>query len=110
MTIEDLRVLEMSGPEPVFDDVLTEFLRNSRGEFVERCARGGLIEYADLGTTVPWLWRLTFQTRGLARDETGQVQGIDRHVVALRFLPDYLRQANQFQMLALLEPRNACHP
>ena len=110
MTIDDLRVVEMSGPEPVFDDVMTEFLRNSRDEFVERCRRGGLIEYADLGTTVPWLWRLTFRTRGLGRDEAGQVQAIDRHVVALRFLPDYLRQVNQFQTLALLEPRNAFHP
>jgi hypothetical protein len=110
MIIDDLRVVEMSGPEPVFDDVMSEFLRNSRDEFIERCGRGGLIEYADLGTKVPWLWRLTFRTRGLARDEGGEVQVIDRHVVALRFLPDYLRQVNQFQTIALLEPKNAFHP
>ena len=110
MTLEDLRVVEMSGAEPVFDDVMIEFLRNSREEFVLRCQRGGLIEYGDLGTHVPWLWRLTFHTRGLARTEAGEVQTFDRHLVALRFLPDYLRQVNQFQTLALLEPRNAFHP
>jgi hypothetical protein len=110
MTTDDLRVLEMSGPEPVFDDVMSEFLLNSRAEFVTRCKRGGLIEYADLGTRLPWLWRLTFHSRGLARDEAGRVTPIDRHVVAVRFLPEYLRQVNQFQTLAMLEPRNAFHP
>jgi hypothetical protein len=110
MTIEDLRVLDMSGPEPVFDEVMTEFLHNSRAEFLARCQRGGLIEYADLGTRTPWLWRLTFLSRGLMRDEAGEIQGVERHVVAVRFLPDYLRQVNQFQSIALLEPKNAFHP
>src|SRR5581483_1686564 len=106
----DLRILEMSGPEPVFDEVMTDFLRNSRDEFLARCSRGGLIEYADLGLREPWLWRLTFRTHGLARDEGGEVQPIDRHTVAVRFLPDYLRQVNQFQTLALMEPMSAFHP
>src|SRR5947208_16397785 len=109
MTVDDLRILEMSGAEPVFDDVMSEFLLNSCDEFVTRCQRGGLIEYADLGTRLPWLWRLTFHSRGLARDESGEVTPIERHIVAVRFLPDYLRQVNQFQTLALLEPRNAFH-
>ena len=60
MTTDDLRILEMSGAEPVFDDVMSEFLLNSRDEFISRCERGGLIEYADLGTRCPWLWRLSF--------------------------------------------------
>jgi hypothetical protein len=110
MTNEDLRVLEMSGPEPVFDEVMSAFLHNSRDEFVDRCKRGGLIDFADLGTRVPWLWRLTFLCRGLVRDETGEIRNVERHVVAVRFLPDYLRQVNQFQSIALLEPRNAFHP
>jgi hypothetical protein len=110
MTIEDLRVIEMSGTEPVFDEVMSEFLLNSRDEFVSRAGRGGLLEFADLGTRLPWLWRLTFLTRGLAREEAGEIHNVERHVVAVRFLPDYLRQVNQFQMIALLEPRNAFHP
>ena len=36
-----------------------------------------------------WLWRLLFHTRGLARDDAGSVTVVDRHVVAVRFLPDY---------------------
>src|SRR5262245_2901480 len=110
MTNEDLRVLEMSCPEPVFDEVMTEFLHNSRDEFLERCQRGGLIEYGNIGMRVPWLWRLTFLSRGLMRDETGDIHGVERHVVAVRFLPDYLRQVNQFQSIALLEPETAFHP
>jgi hypothetical protein len=110
MDLLDLRVVEMSGPEPVFDDVTTDFLHNSRDEFVGRCRRGGLVEYADLGFRAPWLWRLTFHTRGLVRDPGGEVTPVDRHVVAVRFLPDYLSRANQFQMMALVEPRNAFHP
>jgi hypothetical protein len=106
----DRRVLEMAGPEPVFDDVAREFLLNSRAEFLDRCGRGGLLEYADLGTSVPWLWRLTFGTRGLARAEGGEVRVVERHVVAVRFLPDYLRHVNQFQTVALVEPADAFHP
>jgi len=106
----DLRVLTMSGPEPVFDEVMTDFLRNSRDEFLDRSSRGGLIESASLGLREPWLWRLTFHTHGLARDEAGEIHPVDRQVVAVRFLPDYLRQVNQFQTLALVEPRNAFHP
>ena len=110
MEAVDRRIVEMSGPEPVFDDIARAFLCNSRDEFLERGGRGGLLEYADLGTTVPWLWRLTFHTRGLARAEGKEVRGIDRHVVAVRFLPDYLRNVNQFQTLALVEPSDAFHP
>jgi hypothetical protein len=33
-----------------------------------------------------------------------------RLVVAVRFLPDYLRSANRFQMLAQIEPRTPFHP
>ena len=31
-------------------------------------------------------------------------------MVAVRFLPDYLRHVNRFEMLALIEPQNAFHP
>jgi hypothetical protein len=110
MTIEDLRVMEMSGVEPVFDEVMSEFLLNNRNEFVSRAERGGLLEFADLGLRLPWLWRLSFLTRGLTRDEAGEIHNVERFVVAVRFLPDYLRQVNQFQTIALLEPRHAFHP
>lgn len=110
MDLHDLRVLEMSGPEPVFDEVMSDFLLNSRQEFVDHFQPRGLLEYADLGTRVPWLWRLTFRTRGLARAEGGDIHSVDCHVVAVRFLPDYLRHVNQFLTLALLEPQDAFHP
>ena len=106
----DLHILAISGPEPVFDDVMTDFLRNTRDEFVSRSAQGGLLEHASLGLREPWLWRLTFHTRGLIRGVDGEVRPVERHVVALRFLPDYLRHVNKFQTLALLEPRDVFHP
>jgi hypothetical protein len=107
---DDLRILELAGPEPVFDDVMGEFLVNTREDFLRGAARPGLMECAELGGRFPWLWRLTFRTRGLARDEGGAVTPVERHVVAVRFLPDYLRRADQFQTLALIEPKNAFHP
>jgi hypothetical protein len=106
----DLIVMEMSGPEPVFDPVMRDFLGNCAEELRLKAERGGLLEYASLGRDVPWLYRLTFRTRGLVRDPGGEVRGTDRHVVALRFLPDYLRNPNRFAMLALVEPKNAFHP
>jgi hypothetical protein len=46
----------------------------------------------------------------MVRDKSGSISIVDEHVVALRFLPDYLRHADRFQMLGLVEPRNAWHP
>jgi hypothetical protein len=106
----DLSIVQSAGPEPVFDEVTHAFLCNSRDELRERCQRGGLLECADLGRDAPWLWRLTFRTRGLVRDDAGELHVVERHVVAVRFLPDYLRRADRFEMLALVEPRNAFHP
>src|SRR5947209_5304744 len=110
MDLDDLRVIEMAGPEPVFDPVMRDFLANCAEELRVRGERGGLLEYASLGRDAPWLWRLTFRTRGLGRGPEGEITPVERHVVAVRFLPDYLRQANRFEMLALLEPQNAFHP
>ncbi len=106
----DQMIIDMSGPEPVFDEVTHAFLCNSRDDFLERCRRGGLVEAAGLGRDAPWLWKLTFQTRGLARVGDGEPFPVERHVAAVRFLPDYLRRADRFEMLALVEPRNAFHP
>ena len=73
--------------------------------------RGGLLAFASLGESNPWLYRLEFRTRGLVRDTDGEITTIDRHVVALRFPPDYLRNADRFAMLRLIEPGgNAFHP
>jgi hypothetical protein len=106
----DELIRQMAGPEPVFDPVLTDFLISCREELQERCKTSGLLEARDLGQTVPWLWRLDFRTRGLAKTEAGAITPIEHHVVALRFLPDYLRTVNRFQTLALVEPRTAFHP
>jgi hypothetical protein len=110
MDLYDLRTLEMAGAEPSFDSVMRDFLVNCAEELRVRHERGGLLDYASLGRDAPWLYRLTFRTRGLARNDTGEIVPAEQHVVALRFLPDYLRRADRFEMLALLEPRNAFHP
>jgi hypothetical protein len=106
----DLFVKAVSGPEPVFDPVLHDFLLNGRDALLARCRPGGLLEVASLGENVPWVYRLTFRSRGLARADDGEIKVVDRHVVALRFFPDYLRKADRFAMLGLVEPRNAFHP
>jgi hypothetical protein len=110
MDSHDLRTLDMAGPEPSFDPVMRDFLANCAEELRQRQERGGLLEYASLGRDLPWLYRLTFRTRGLARTTGGDIVTAEEHVVALRFLPDYLRRADRFEMLALLEPGNAFHP
>ena len=104
-----VRIRELAGAEPAFDPVAADFLGNVRDEFIDRCRGTRLLDYACLGRQVPWLWRLTFHTRGLIRED-GVIKETAPHVVALRFLPDYLRRADRFEMLALLEPRSAFHP
>ncbi len=110
MEMIDRQIRHMAGAEPHFDEVMAAFLENSRGEFVARVPPGGILEYADLGEHVPWLWRLTFHTHGLVKEAEGVIRPSSHHVVAVRFLPDYLRHVDRFATLALLEPTNAFHP
>jgi hypothetical protein len=106
----DLRTLDMAGPEPSFDPVMRDFLANCAEELRLLHQRGGLLDYTSLGRVVPWLYRLTFRTRGLVRTQSGEIGRVEEHIVALRFLPDYLRRGDRFEMLALLEPQGAFHP
>jgi hypothetical protein len=104
--------MSSGGGEPQFDPVTRDFLLQSHAELKQRCRPGSLLEFASLGQTVPWLYRLSFRTRGLARTRGGEIQTLERHVIALRFLPDYLRHADRFEMLRYLEPREPApwHP
>ncbi len=106
----DLFLLAQAGPEPTFDAVTSDFLMESYRDLKQKATAGSLIEAASLAPTVPWLYRLSFRTRGLVRALDGEVQPIDRHVIALRFLPDYLRRADRFEMLRYLEPGSPYHP
>jgi hypothetical protein len=110
MELIDQLIRQAAGPEPVFDPVLRDFLDNVADELRQRQRPGSLVEAVDLGTTVPWLWRLTFATTGLGRDETGAVVPVGRHSVMVRFSPDYLRRADRFEMLTLVEPPRPFHP
>jgi hypothetical protein len=106
----DQRIRETAGPEPHFDPVMRDFLHNIADELRQRQRPGALLDAANLGETTPWLWRLSFATRGLVRDEAGLTHPCDRHTAAVRFLPDYLRRADRFEMLSLMEPAQAFHP
>lgn len=107
----DAMIVAGSGPEPIFDAVTQDFLHESYLVLRRNCERGGLLQFASLGTANPWLFRLSFRTRGFVHHASGEVTTVDRHVVALRFLPDYLRNADRFAMLRLIQPvGNAFHP
>src|SRR5262249_37251508 len=109
MNLADLLVHQRAGPEPIFDPVMRDFLRNNRDGRGGGAGRGGLLAFASLGRGTPWLYRLRFATRGLIRRD-GEIREWDQHIVAVRFLPDYLRRADRFEMLLLVEPRDAFHP
>jgi hypothetical protein len=106
----DLFLLAQAGPEPQFDAVTLDFLLASHSDLDERRGTGDLLDWACLGRTAPWLYRLTFRTCGLVRSDEGQIEPVERHVIALRFQPDYLRRADRFEMLRYLEPRGPFHP
>src|SRR5581483_8978223 len=72
MDLYDLQTLEMAGPEPGFDPVMRDFLVNCAEELRARHERGGLLDYSSLGRDAPWLYRLTFRTRGLVRTDAGE--------------------------------------
>lgn len=108
----DFLIMSNCGQEPEFDPVMRDFLLQSYAELKDRCHPGSLLDFASLGQTTPWLYRLTFLTRGLARTRGGEILSAERHVIALRFLPDYLRYADRFEMLRYIEPREPApwHP
>lgn len=111
-TASDLFLLRELHDEPPFEDAVTrDFLLQCWHDLRERVGPNGLLEFASLGRRVPWLYRLTFHTRGLVRSgASAEPEPVERHDIALRFLPDYLRFADRFQMLALIGPTNAFHP
>jgi hypothetical protein len=106
----DMMILVQSGPEPSFDAVMQDFLMEGYLALKQQCQGAGLLSFASLGLVSPWVFRLTFQTRGLTRGADGRIAETDRHVVALRFLPDYLRNADRFNMLRLVSPNDSFHP
>ncbi len=109
--LADVMILAGSGPEPEYDGVMQQFLNEGLLSLEQACEQNGLLDYASLGKTSPWLYRLTFATSGLVRKQDGSIVPNDRHVVALRFLPDYLRNADRFAMLRLIEPTSGIwHP
>jgi hypothetical protein len=109
----DVLLVAHSVPEPEFDAVTRDFLLHSYRDCMARLAKGeSLVEVVSLARRAPWLFRLSFRTRGLARDAAGDVRPWDEHTIALRFLPDYLRRAQQFEMLHYVGPREPApfHP
>jgi hypothetical protein len=109
MDLIDQTIRQLAGPEPYFDPVMCDFLNNIKLELTQRIRPGCLLDAAVLGEK-PWLWRLRFATRGLVREEDGSLHAVEQHTVAVRFLPDYLRRADRFEILSLIEPKNAFHP
>ena len=108
----DAAVVAHSGPEPVFDRILEDFLCEGHRELRQRCGEEPqrLVEFCSLGRKVPWLYRFSLRTKGLVRVPQGEISDHYDWSFALRFLPDYLQTAQSFEMLALLEPRCPFHP
>ena len=106
----DFALTALSANEPVFDPVVRDFLLQNHADLRQRCTGTGLLSATSLGQVVPWLYRLTFRTRGLRKDGRRGIQQVEQHTFALRFLPDCLRRADRFEMLRLLEPNDAFHP
>lgn len=106
----DLRIRSSAGPRREYDPVMRDFLANIADELRDRVRPGSLLQARPLDEEVPWLWRLDFATRGLALDESAQLVRTDRHVVGVRFLPDYLRHVDRFATLTLVDPVRAFHP
>src|SRR4051794_8617092 len=80
----DLQLLTQSVPEPRFDAVLRDFLLGSHSDLMARLTAGpSLVEVVSLGREVPWLFRLTYHTRGLVKTAGGEVQPYEGHTIVL---------------------------
>lgn len=108
----DALILAQSGPEPRFDPVQTDFLLENHQELKSRLAGSSIAHAVSLGRRLPWLYRVTLQTRSLARSRDGAIAVREGHTVAIRLTADYLRNVNRFATLAYVGPRDPApfHP
>ena len=109
-TPADLVLIREAVAEAPYDPIISDFLLESWETLRERIRGSSLLEVCSLGRSLPWLYRLTFHTKGLRKDSDGTIHEVSSHTLAVRFLPDYLRRANRFAMLRLIEPQSVFHP
>lgn len=108
----DFFLLAQAPFEPTFDPVAADFLGQGHDEVIRHCDKDSLVTVRNFGWKVPWLYRLDYRTRGLAKGLDGQVVDVHQHSIVLQFAPDCLRHTDHFQMLQYAAPRNPApfHP
>ncbi|MBL8829235.1 MAG: hypothetical protein JNM18_19790 [Planctomycetaceae bacterium] len=97
-------VAAQSGPESHYDGPSTAFLLEQQKQLLEQEQREHrLVRTISLGR-VPWLYVAELRTRSLGRTTSGEIVDVDRHVLAIRYLPDFLRRVNRWETLKYVAP------
>jgi hypothetical protein len=92
------------------DHILAAFLERQLAEGTALAAESDILELRPFEPASPQHYVARFHCQGLVRTPAGLVAEAERFVVGVWFPDDYLRVADPFTVLTLLEPWTAHHP
>lgn len=91
------------------DKILEGFLRCQREEGMALADASDLLRLVPVDGSLQ-LYLAEFRARGLVQHHSGAVVEADRFAIGIFFPESYLRAADPFTVLTMLEPLNAFHP
>lgn len=108
----DFQLLTQAAFEPQFDAVVSGYLHEGHAELMRLCGDDSLVRVRSFGLETPWIYRLDFRTRGLAKGADGRIVSAERHSIVLQFTPDCLLHPDPYQMLQYMAPKDPApyHP
>jgi len=92
------------------DRTLARFLAQQHADGMAFTAESDLVSLRALDPPLPQHYLATFSCTGLVRRDDGAITEADRFVVGIRFPDDYLRAADPFTTLTLIDPVETFHP
>lgn len=92
------------------DTILENFLTRQQELGMALAESSDLLDLEPLDGPPARHYRARFRCRGLVRTRDREVAIAERFEVGIRFLSDYLRRANTFEVLTLFGPRGVFHP
>ena len=91
------------------DNILEGFLLGQREEGMALAAASDLLRLTPVAGSLQH-YLAQFRCRGLVQDESGAIVEADRFAIGIFFPESYLRIADPFTVLTMLEPLNTFHP
>ncbi|MCZ6778432.1 MAG: hypothetical protein V3U86_04330 [Acidobacteriota bacterium] len=94
----------------MIDTILENFLTRQQELGMALAESSDILDLQPLDGPPARHYRARFRCRGMVRTRDGKVAVANHFEVGIRFLADYLRRANTFEVLTWISPREIFHP